>query len=71
MGLFSTRNPRKEVTTTVKTYGVEYDKEPTKQKKGLFAQKKEPEPEPQQDTMQIDNPEQNENQEENQYGGTY
>lgn len=68
MGLFSQRNPRKEITTTVKTYGVEYDKEPVKQKKGLFAQKKEPEPEPQQDIMI----EQNENQEENQnYGGTY
>jgi hypothetical protein len=68
MGLFSTRNPRREVTTTVKTYGVEYDKEPVKQKKGLFATKKaEPEPQPQ-DTMQIEN----ENQEENQnYGGTY
>lgn len=73
MGLFSQRNPRKEITTTVKTYGVEYDKEPTKQKKGLFGiKKKEPEPQPQQDTMQIENPnqEQNETQEENQnYGG--
>jgi hypothetical protein len=69
MGLFSVKQqPRREVTTTVKTYGVEYDKEPVKQKKGLFSvKKKEPEPQPEQDTMQIEN----ENQEENQYGGTY
>jgi len=67
MGLFSQKRvPRREVTTNVKTYAQEFDREPKKEKKGLFAQKKEPEPEPQ-DTMI----EQNENQEENQYGGTY
>lgn len=71
MGLFSQKRvPRREVTTNVKTYAQEFDKEPVKQKKGLFAQKK-PEPQPEQDTMQIENPEQNENQEENNYGGTY
>ena len=74
MGLFSQKRvPKREVTTTVKTYAQEFDREPVKQKKGLFATKKaEPEPQPQ-DTMQIENPnqEQNENQEENNYGGTY
>ena len=70
MGLFSQKRvPRREVTTNVKTYAQEFDKEPVKQKKGLFSQKKEPDPEPQQDTMT--EPNQNDNQEENNYGGTY
>ena len=69
MGLFSQKRvPRREVTTNVKTYAQEFDREPKKEKKGLFSQKKEPEPEPQ-DTMIEQN--ENPNQEENQYGGTY
>ena len=69
MGLFSQKRvPRREVTTNVKTYAQEFDREPKKEKKGLFAQKNEPEPEPQ-DTMIEQN--ENPNQEENQYGGTY
>jgi len=68
MGIFGVKQkPRKEITITTKTYAQEFDREPKKEKKGLFAQKNEPEPEPQ-DTMIEQN--ENPNQEEN-YGGTY
>jgi len=68
MGLFSQKRvPRREVTTNVKTYAQEFDREPTKEKRGLFQAKK-PEKQPEPETMQVEN----ENQEENQnYGGTY
>lgn len=64
MGLFGIKRvPRREVTTTIKTYATEYDKEPLKEKKGFFSVQKEPDKQPEQNPMEINN----ENQEEN-YG---
>jgi len=54
--VFQSRKPRREVTTNVKTYAQEFDREPEKEKKGLFGIKKKQEYTPEQeDTMKIEN----------------
>jgi hypothetical protein len=62
MGIFDIKRvPRREVTTTIKTYATEYDKEPQKEKKGLFSIKKEPDKQSEQNPMEINNKNQEEN----------